>query len=660
MDKSSIGKVLIHGKNCNVIKLGSSPVKRTVGLISNEDFTILVINCMTGADTLNIFNQIGKTVESIKIIDSNGKNVFTQATMPDVEVGSNATANSTWQLPNGTYEVFIKGEFSIMNSTCKIERVKLQSDLTIGYKMFYNCDVLEANSKYEIKIPDSMVNTESMFERSTINHTAKMNLSTIKNCTAMYRDCTNMKKLHVEFIDAFNDVSLTPMLGINHFSCFENCNNIYCSNTNYTNNDYPAVIRPYDIPYEWGGARCDEKYNYLEIAVSDSLKTISLAQYVDDNDNLEPLSETYWGDGTIDSLNSHTYTKAGNYLIKTRLQPNNKFFDTTYSSKNDELIRKIANVRNDITSLEKFCCGCINLIQFKSVTGIKNVTNLKDMFYGCRSLINIDLSNLDTTKVTNMSGLFRLCESLENVDISNFDTSQVTDMSYIFYFCGALKKLNLSSFNTSKVTNMHHMFNSCGNLTELNLVNFDTSQVTNMSCMFYNCAILSKLNITSFNTSNVTDMKYMFGLCKFLTELDLRHFRTDKVTSLYYTFTTCTKLRKLYLNNFNTINLEEMNGMLSECNALTDYFIPITFGPKDIRFGDFADTSSAKYFYIKSESIDSAALIKKVRALINDLPKCSGTAGTLDVSFLSLNLATALKNDKTTASLLNIKNWKFK
>ena len=244
-------------------------------------------------------------------------------------------------------------------------------------------------------------------------------------------------------------------------------------------------------------------------------------------------------------------------------------------------------------------------------------------------------------------------------EVSMLDTTYFTDMSYMFYSCGALKKINLSSFNTSNVENMLHMFNSCGNLTELNLSSFNTSKVTNMSNMFYNCAILNKLNISSFDTSNVTDMKYMFGCCKFLTSLDLRHFRTDKVTSMYYMFTTCTKLTTLYLNNFNTIELEEMNGMFSECYALIDYYIPLTFGPKDIRHGDFADTSSIKYFYIKSE-LDSVSLITKIKVLINDLPKCSGETGILDTSFLNLSLATALKNDRITASLATAKNWKFK
>lgn len=657
--KDGIGKVLINDKNCNVIRMGSSLIKRNIGSFINEDCTMLTIICTSGADTLNIFNQIGKSVESIKIIDSTGKNLFTQTTLPDVEVGSGTNANSTWQLPNGVYNIFIKGEFSIMNSTCKITRIKLQKDLTIGYKMFYNCDVLEANSKYEVKLPDSMINTESMFERSTINHTAKMNLLTIKNCTAMYKDCINMKKIHVEFIDAFDNVSLTPMLGLNHFSCFENCKNINCSNGNHDSNNYPTAVRLKDIPYEWGGERCDDEYNYFEITVADGTRAISLVQNIDNDGNVEPLSETNWGDGVIDNLNSHVYAKAGSYLIKTRLQPNNKLFDTTYSYEKDRIIRKVMNIRHDITNLEKFCCGCINLTQFKSITNIKNVTNLKDMLFGCKSLSSIDLSNLDTTKVTNMSGLFRHCEVVENIDVSNFNTSLVTDMSYMFYSCGALKKINLSSFNTSNVENMLHMFNSCGNLTELNLSSFNTSKVTNMSNMFYNCAILNKLNISSFNTSNVTDMKYMFGCCKFLTSLDLRHFRTDKVTSMYYMFTTCTKLTTLYLNNFNTIELEEMNGMFSECYALIDYYIPLTFGPKDIRHGDFADTSSIKYFYIKSE-LDSVSLITKIKVLINDLPKCSGETGILDTSFLNLSLATALKNDRITVSLATAKNWKFK
>ena len=57
-------------------------------------------------------------------------------------------------------------------------------------------------------------------------------------------------------------------------------------------------------------------------------------------------------------------------------------------------------------------------------------------------------------------------------------------MSQMFYGCSSLKELNLSNFNTNNVTLMSDMFNGCSSLKELNLSNFNTIKVNEMSYMF--------------------------------------------------------------------------------------------------------------------------------------------------------------------------------
>ena len=58
-------------------------------------------------------------------------------------------------------------------------------------------------------------------------------------------------------------------------------------------------------------------------------------------------------------------------------------------------------------------------------------------------------------------------------------------MSYMFYECKSLNELNLSNFNTNNVINMEYMFCGCSSLQELNLSNFNTSNVYNMNRMFF-------------------------------------------------------------------------------------------------------------------------------------------------------------------------------
>ena len=65
------------------------------------------------------------------------------------------------------------------------------------------------------------------------------------------------------------------------------------------------------------------------------------------------------------------------------------------------------------------------------------------MFYGCSSLININLSNFNTNDVTDIEGIFEGCSSLTNIDLSNFNTIKVSDMDNMFYGCSSLTKKNI-------------------------------------------------------------------------------------------------------------------------------------------------------------------------------------------------------------------------
>ena len=154
-----------------------------------------------------------------------------------------------------------------------------------------------------------------------------------------------------------------------------------------------------------------------------------------------------------------------------------------------------------------------------------------------KNILELDLSNFDTSQVTNMGGMFYDISSLTSLNLSNFDTSQVTNMGSMFSGMRNLTVLNLSNFDTSRVTNMYSMFNGIRNLATLDLSNFDTSNVTDMRSMFASMTNITTLNLSNFNTSNVTDMGYMFFL---------------------FDYETKDRLEKIYVNNdFNTTNLED-------------------------------------------------------------------------------------------------------
>jgi surface protein len=103
------------------------------------------------------------------------------------------------------------------------------------------------------------------------------------------------------------------------------------------------------------------------------------------------------------------------------------------------------------------------LSNLEEIEGLSNldtseITSMQRMFYGCSSLLELDLSGFDTSKVTNMEGMFALCSSLKDLDLSSFHTELVKNMTYMVNSCKSLNQLDLSSFDTSGITIMRDMF----------------------------------------------------------------------------------------------------------------------------------------------------------------------------------------------------------
>ena len=168
---------------------------------------------------------------------------------------------------------------------------------------------------------------------------------------------------------------------------------------------------------------------------------------------IKPVPYVYWtGDSNTIRINYNDYTADPDkinidgveyYQLKLDKDLNNNFYSFT----------------NNIFT---------NLI-FKDVD-TSNVTNMRDMFYGCSALTSLDISKFDTSNVTDMNGMFHICRALTSLDLSKFDTSNVTDISGMFYNCSSITSLDLSGWDTSNVTNKNQMFTGCGSLKTIRMV----------------------------------------------------------------------------------------------------------------------------------------------------------------------------------------------
>ena len=95
-------------------------------------------------------------------------------------------------------------------------------------------------------------------------------------------------------------------------------------------------------------------------------------------------------------------------------------------------------------------------------------TSTANWFAGFESFKHIEgLERLDTSQVTDMRSMFSGCKSLSTLDLSSFDTSKVTSMSWMFLGCSSLSTLDLSGFDTSWVMDMDGMFSGCSSLTTI-------------------------------------------------------------------------------------------------------------------------------------------------------------------------------------------------
>ena len=255
----------------------------------------------------------------------------------------------------------------------------------------------------------------------------------------------------------------------------------------------------------------------------------------------------------------------------------NKESSKMFYSKSDE--QKIKNIleidlsnfdTSEVTNMGEMFYGMSNLTSLNlSNFDTSQVTNMGLMFYNMPSLTSLNLSSFDTSKVTNMGNMFSSMSSLTSLNLSNFDTSQVTNMGLMFYNMPSLTALNLSNFNTSQVTNMGGMFSSMSSLTSLNLSNFNTSQVTDMSFMFYGMSNPTSLDLSNFDTSKVTNMSFMFYGMRNLTALNLSNFNTSQVTNMGGMFYSMPSLTSLNLSHFDTSKVTDMHFMFRDTSNLT-------------------------------------------------------------------------------------------
>lgn len=294
-------------------------------------------------------------------------------------------------------------------------------------------------------------------------------------------------------------------------------------------------------------AEFDKLYNNAK-NVAKSTSTSKYKWYIDEN-------YTYHiGRGVFDSIDSSwkgTITTGNNKVKKVSF---------------DQTLKGDIKLNNAFLMME-------GLVQIDGMENLdtSQVTEMKQMFYGCKELVSVNVSKWDTSNLVVMDSIFALCQKLQVLDVSNWNTSKAGSMTSLFASCNSLSNLDVSKWNTSNVKSMAFMFEANYTMTKIDLSNWDTSSVLTMEAMFNYCTGLTSLNLTGkFNTSKVTSMKYMFSNNSKIKEHNLSNFNTSNVTDMSYMFNGNTLLEKLDLRHFNTSKVTSLQTMFGDDENLKE------------------------------------------------------------------------------------------
>ena len=211
---------------------------------------------------------------------------------------------------------------------------------------------------------------------------------------------------------------------------------------------------------------------------------------------------------------------------------------------------------------------------------MSNVEDISWMFKGATGLVNIDLSNWDTSNIVKFNSLFSSHDSntgsmnIKTTGIENWDTSSADNLSYMFYGCGKMESIDLSNWDVSKNTTFNHFFTDCYSLKSVNFDGWDTSSTTIFAAMFNNCDNLEYVDVSSFDTQSATNFDQMFEYCYNLKEIKgLEVFDTRNVRSFYEMFSCCYKLEVLDLSSFVTSSLTDTFRNFNACSSLKTIYV---------------------------------------------------------------------------------------
>lgn len=506
-------------------------------------------------------------------------------------------------------------------------------------------------------------------------------------CQIAFSD-VNIDDYEVIKVDTPNKVQLTDQISNQKTECCINSDKDSFTKTDIENGIKTSNISVDDTNInagQWKGSfpiniyisdtPLEEALNDWEYTVDDNTNNIYLNKYIGTKPDIKVYG-VYQLNGKVYNtiLQGYEVYRWGRYINTifgddtpvTRTDVTSISFNKGVTSTiGDSMFYECRNIKNidltnvkfaNIKSTQDMFCECDNLesIVFGNRDDFSQVTSMHSMFKNCKSLKEIDFGT--TFKPNNNTSLcctFQGCKSLEKIlNADGWDTSNVTTLASTFADCENLEDISfVKDWNTESNTDLSSSFQNCIKLSDFSPIKYwNTKEVTNMNQMFYNTQAMKEVDLSNWETPKLTLMEGMFW-GSHIENIDLSNFDTSNVETMHLLFYSCHNLKTVNMSNLDVSNVKILRGIFWEDGCLTS--VDIT-GWKAINCRSVELMFYQDYSLISVKGIET--LLEREEYISTDIRMCfaDSALSTLDLSKWRLKTT-----DNFYYTFYNCRNLKF-
>lgn len=446
------------------------------------------------------------------------------------------------------------------------------------------------------------------------------------NVEKAFYGCTKLTHIHSNWNNTYTN-------GITPTDCYSGC-------TEITHIDDENIIS-YDgdngldyVPLDWGGNGFTKDCTTIMelVTTKDNVSGIYISRLKDLLSLPYTQAKINWGDGstvelvlpdgTVNSAPSHTYAKAGAYIVKAHIcfgksyapflrcdsqnsikltrvlqvskwSQGSPYYDFSYALRGMRDLTYVDISNLDVSKVWRTAMMFSNCTSVQTIVLPKNadLEYTANMFDGCGNLTNIvNIDSMIMKHCLHATWMFSGCSKLGNIDVSDWEMNMRNLAGWscagIFNSCSSMTYFDVSKWNTSTWTALNSMFAGTS-IESIDLSGWVSAKnsydgknhTLNLRSMFSGCSKLKQvIGLEKILDSSVNDVTSLFKDCKSLTDIScLANCDFSNVTNIDRIFQGCTQLTTIdfnILSNSNFSKLQYMGYAFRDCSNLTRVIFP--------------------------------------------------------------------------------------